>query len=56
MEHDKTSSEQAKHTKRELYEKQVEILNLFLARGAISRAQYDKSLHDLTVKMGYAEE
>ena len=29
-----------------------ELLDTFLENGAISRAQYDKSLGDLTVKMG----
>lgn len=36
---------------RELYLKQKQTLDLFLERGAISKAQHDKSLHDLTVKM-----
>ena len=36
---------------RELYFQQVETLRLFLERKAISQAQYEKSLHDLTVKM-----
>lgn len=35
----------------ELYYKQVEVLNLFLERNAISKAQYEKSLSDLTAKM-----
>ena len=39
--------------KRLLYERQKALLNTFLERGAISRAQYDKSLGDLTVKMGF---
>lgn len=38
--------------KRELYRKQKALLEEFLARGAISRAQFDKSLGDLTEKMG----
>ena len=42
--------------KRKLYETQKLTLDLFLERGAISRAQYDKSLSDLTEKMGYNEE
>ena len=37
---------------RELYLKQKELLDTFLEHGAISRAQYDKSLGDLTEKMG----
>lgn len=39
---------------RALYQSQKETLDLFLERGAISQAQHDKSLHDLTVKMGMA--
>lgn len=38
--------------KRELYLKQKHTLDLFLKHGAISQAQYDKSLGDLTEKMG----
>ena len=37
---------------RELYYRQKQLLADFLERGAISQAQHDKSLHDLTVKMG----
>ena len=37
---------------RELYYRQKQLLADFLKRGAISQAQHDKSLHDLTVKMG----
>ena len=39
--------------KRALYERQKKLLEDFLERNTISRAQYDKSLHDLTEKMGY---
>ena len=42
--------------KRRLYENQKELLKAFLERGAISRAQYDKSLGDLTEKMGYKKQ
>lgn len=42
----------AKEKKRELYLRQKELLDTFLAHGAISQAQYDKSLGDLTMKMG----
>ena len=31
------------------------MLDTFLAHGAITQAEHDKSLHDLTVKMGEAE-
>ena len=37
---------------RDLYEKQKHTLDLFLENGAISRAQYDKSLGNLPKKMG----
>ena len=36
---------------RALYERQKETLEAFLERGAISKQQYEKSLHDLTEKM-----
>lgn len=36
----------------QLYLKQKDLLDQFLRRGAITQKQYDKSLHDLTVKMG----
>lgn len=45
-----------KHTNDELYEKQMELLKTFLEHGAISQAQYDKSSHDLTVKIGFEEQ
>ena len=38
--------------KRELYLQQKQLLDTFLEHGAISQAQYDKSLGDLTEKMG----
>lgn len=34
-----------------LYERQKKMLDEFLERGAISKAQYEKSLHELTEKM-----
>ena len=42
----------AEEKKRDLYLRQKELLDTFLERGAISKAQYDRSLGDLTVKMG----
>ena len=36
---------------RVLYERQKKMLEEFLERGAISKAQYEKSLHDLMEKM-----
>ena len=38
-----------------LFERQKRMLEEFLERGAISREQYEKSLHDLTEKMGMEE-
>ena len=38
--------------KRELYLEQKFALDSFLERNVISKAMYDKSLHDLTEKMG----
>lgn len=43
------------HTNEELYYKQMELLKTFLEKGAISQAQYDKSVHDLTEKMGFGK-
>ena len=45
------SSEDEKQ--RRLYQEQVALLNTFLAKGAISKRQYDKSYNDLTEKMGF---
>lgn len=42
----------AEEKKRELFQRQKETLEVFLRRGAITKAQYDKSLGDLIVKMG----
>ena len=42
----------AEEKKRNIYLRQKELLDTFLEHGAISRAQYDKSFGDLTVKMG----
>lgn len=36
----------------QLYLNQKGMLDMFLERGAITQSQHDKSLHDLTVKMG----
>ena len=40
--------------RRKLYEQQKALLATFLEHGAITQMQYDKSLHDLTEKMGYS--
>lgn len=45
----------AEEKKVRLYIRQKATLDSFLARNAISQAQYDKSLGDLTEKMGMAE-
>ena len=39
----------------QLFLKQKQTLDLFLERGAISQAQYDRSLGDLREKMGVKE-
>ena len=39
--------------RRELYDRQVALLDTFLEHRAISQERHDKSLHDMTVKMGY---
>ena len=39
----------------QLYIRQKEMLALFLQKRAISQEQYEKSLHDLTEKMGHKE-
>ena len=41
--------------KQQLFLNQKKTLDLFLERGAISQAQYDKSLGDLREKMGVPE-
>lgn len=58
MDGEKEQSGQAsmEDRKRDLYLKQKQLLDTFLGNGAISRAQYEKSLGDLTRKMGYEEE
>ena len=49
---DNMTHEQKNH---QLYLKQKQMLDMFLEHGAISQSQHDKSLHDLTEKMGEAE-
>ena len=49
---DKMTHDQKNH---QLYLKQKQMLDMFLEHGAISQAQHDKSLHDLTEKMGESE-
>ena len=40
---------------RQPFVKQKELLELFLTKKAISREQYEKSLHDLMEKTGYQD-
>ena len=42
----------AEQKKRDLYLRQKKLLATLLEHGAISQAQHDKSLRDLTAKMG----
>lgn len=37
----------------QLFLKQKTMLEMFLERGAISKEQFEKSLYDLKLKMGY---
>ena len=53
MQHGETMTPEQK--RRELYDRQVATLKTFLEHGAITQAQHDKSLHDLTEKMGYGD-
>ena len=46
----------AEQKKRDLYLRQKELLATLLEHGAISQAQHDKSLKDLTEKMGFSED
>ena len=50
-----TETESYKEKLKQLYLEQKKTLDLFLERNAISKAQYDKSLGDLTVKMKIGE-
>lgn len=43
--------ENKQHDNKELYDRQVEMLKIFLEKGVISQAQFDKSYGDLTRKM-----
>ena len=48
-----SETESYKEKLKQLYFEQKKTLDLFLERGAISKAQYDKSFGDLTRKMGF---
>ena len=52
MEQNEWESLSPEEKKVQLYLKQKAMLEAFLERGAISKAQFDKSLGDLTEKMG----
>ena len=55
--HKAEGPENREEKKEELFRSQKRTLDLFLERGAISKAQYDKSLGDMILKMGiYTEE
>ena len=49
---DQLSYQEKNHQK---YIRQKDMLALFLQKRAISQEQYEKSLNDLTEKMGYKE-
>ena len=46
------SPAEAEDKKKQLFLNQKQLLDTFLEHGAISQAQYDKSLGDLIVKLG----
>ena len=52
MEHTDWQNLSPEEKRIQLYLKQKALLEQFLQTGAISKAQYDKSLGDLTEKMG----
>ena len=45
-----------KEKNHQLYLRQKKLLDTYLRTGAISQEQHDKSLHDLTEKMGYSND
>ena len=51
-----TQQPAGRQKKQELFARQKNTLDLFLEKGAITKAQYEKSLHDLKVKMFKDEE
>ena len=56
MNHDEQKLISQKEQLRQLYLNQKNTLDIFLRNGAISQAQYDKSLGDLKKKMGIEAE
>lgn len=55
MKTERTGDDMVTDKKKQLFLQQKQTLDTFLATGAITKAQYDKSLGDLTVKMGMTE-
>ena len=55
VEHDNWAALSYEEKNHQLYLRQKAMLDQFLEHGAISQAQHDKSLHDLTEKMGEHE-
>ena len=55
MDHPEQDTVAKTEKKRRLFQQQKETLDIFLRNGAITRAQYDKSLGDLIMKMGIEE-
>ena len=55
IEKDNWSEISPEEKKKTLYLRQKRILDDFLERGAITKAQYDKSFGDLTEKMGMGD-
>ena len=52
---DASASLSPEEKKVQLFLNQKKTLDLFLDRHAISQEQYNKSLHDMTVKMGISQ-
>ena len=48
-----TMEENREEKRKKLFLDQKQLLDTFLEHGAISKEQYDKSLGDLIVKMGF---
>ena len=55
MEKHDLSAMTAEEKKKSLFLEQKKTLDLFLQKGAISKAQYDKSYGDLKEKMGFSD-
>ena len=55
MENKPLSQMTPQEKKRHLFLEQKKTLDIFLQNGAITRAQYNKSLGDLRIKMGVQE-